>query len=69
MENSIAESELSVLTRQCLKGRRFEDIEMLIRELLAWAAINNQSQRGVDWHFTTDDARDKLKFLYPKILL
>ncbi len=66
---NIAECELSVLTRQCLKGRRFEDIERLLGKLLPWAASNNQSQRAVDWQFTTDDARDKLKSLYPKIVL
>lgn len=62
---NIAECELSVLTRQCL-GRRIPDIETLTKETNAWTTKRNKSQTGVDWRFTTKDARFKLKSLYPK---
>jgi hypothetical protein len=61
---NIAEIELSVLTMQCL-GRRISDIGFLQSELSAWESQRNDSQKSVDWHFSTSDARDKLKFLYP----
>ena len=63
---NIAEIELSVMTRQCL-GRRIPDTVALNKELSAWETDRNTSQKGVDWHFTTPQARDKLKWLYPKI--
>lgn len=62
---NIAEIELSVMTRQCL-GRRFPSITGLASELSIWESTQNTSQRGVDWQFTTDDARMKLKRLYPQ---
>jgi DDE superfamily endonuclease len=65
---NIAENELSSMTRQCLKGRRLGDIDFLRSETAAWHQASNQKQRGVDWHFRIDDARRKLKNLYPKIL-
>jgi len=64
-----AENELSSFTRQCLKGRRIENINMLQTESAAWEQNSNQKQRGVDWQFKIDDARTKLKNLYPKILI
>lgn len=64
-----AESELSCMTRQCLKHRRIGDIETLRREIAAWSADINDAQRGVDWHMGTDDARRKLKSVYPQIKL
>jgi len=64
---NIAENELSCMTRQCLTGRRIEDIELLREETDAWSAATNEKQRGVEWQFTTDDARAKLTSLYPKI--
>ncbi|WP_394713764.1 IS630 family transposase [uncultured Desulfuromonas sp.] len=64
---NIAENELSSMTRQCLSGRRIESIEMLRKETAAWASASNKKQRGVDWQFTIDNARNKLKSLYPKI--
>lgn len=64
---SIAEIELSALTRQCLK-RRIPTIEALRAETTAWNRQSNQSQKGVDWQFTAEDARVKLKWLYPMIL-
>lgn len=62
----VAEIELSVLTKQCL-DRRIPDIPTLRRETAAWADRRNAEQTGVDWQFTTDDARIKLKRLYPQI--
>lgn len=66
---NIAENELSSLTRQCLKDRRLEEINMLQTETTAWEKDSNHKQRGVDWQFKIDDARTKLKSLYPKILV
>ena len=65
---NIAENELSCMTRQCLKGRRTEDIELLREETEAWAAATNENQRGVQWQFTIEDARTKLTSLYPNII-
>lgn len=62
---NIAEIELSVMTRQCL-GRRIPEISELSMELQEWESRRNYSQKGVDWQFTTDDARIKLKRLYPQ---
>lgn len=62
----IAEIELSVFTRQCL-DRRIDDIDTLRREAKAWAERRNTEQTGVDWQFTSEDARTKLKRLYPEI--
>jgi len=61
---NIAEIELSALTRQCL-DRRISDLDVLNHELAAWQAATNADQRQVDWQFTTDDARVKLRHLYP----
>ncbi len=61
---NIAEIELSCLTRQCL-DRRIGDLETLNTELAAWQHNTNLDQRQVHWHFTTDDARTKLRHLYP----
>jgi hypothetical protein len=65
---NIAENELSSLTRQCLKGRRLGDIELLRSETTAWHQASNAKQCGVDWQFQINDARAKLKSLYPKIV-
>lgn len=62
---NIAEIELSVLSGQCL-NRRVATIESLRAELSAWENTRNLNQKGVDWQFTTDDARIKLKRLYPQ---
>jgi hypothetical protein len=64
---NIAECELSALSRQCLAGRRIGHLDELQREVAAWAADINEKQRAVDWQFQIDDARTKLKHLYPKI--
>jgi transposase len=65
---NMAELELSVLARQCL-DRRLPDQETLAREVAAWEAERNAAAVTVDWHFTTADARVKLKRLYPSIEL
>lgn len=65
---NMAETELSVLARQCLK-RRIADIQTLTREVRAWEKQRNQAKCRVDWRFTTSDARIKLKRLYPSIQL
>jgi len=65
---NIAEIELSALSTECLGTRRIPTIEALNKELSAWEIKRNSSQKGVDWHFTYDDARIKLKRLYPVIL-
>ena len=64
---NIAENELSAMTRQCVHGRRFATIGELREETAAWHQYTNDKQRGVDWQFRIDDARTKLKSLYPKI--
>lgn len=66
---NIAENELSSMTRQCITGRRFATIELLRTETAAWQAASNAKQRGVDWQFKVDDARCKLKSVYPKIIV
>jgi hypothetical protein len=63
---NIAETELSSMTRQCISGRRIGELETLQREVAAWSADVNQSQRGVDWRMKINDARYKLKSVYPK---
>ena len=64
---NIAENELSSLTRQCVAGRRFGDVETLRGETQAWWTDVNETQRGVEWHMKVDDARSKLNSVYPKI--
>ena len=64
---NVAENELSSLTRQCMHGRRFATIDEIRKETKAWETATNAKQRGVDWQFQIDDARQKLKSLYPKI--
>jgi DDE superfamily endonuclease len=61
---NIAEIELAALTRQCL-DRRISDLALLNTELTAWQEHVNADQRQVEWQFTTDDARIKLRRLYP----
>ena len=61
----IAEIELSALGRQCIANNRIPDLPSLRNLLKPWATARNATQKGVDWHFTTVDARFKLKHLYP----
>jgi hypothetical protein len=60
---NVAECELSVLTRQCL-DRRIPNIEALNKQLSVWEKDRNNSVKPVNWHFTTKQARGKLKHLY-----
>lgn len=61
---NMVEIELSVLVRQCL-GQRLPDLKSLSAEVAAWEAQRNRVGASVDWRFTTEDARIKLKSLYP----
>jgi hypothetical protein len=63
---NMAEIELSVLSRQCL-DRRIPDQTTLVREVAGWQDECNKAVATLDWRFTTDDARIKLKKLYPSI--
>ena len=64
---NMAEIELSVLQRQGLSDR-IESLEQMRREVSAWTRRRNAEIRRIDWQFTTEDARIKLKHLYPKFL-
>ena len=66
---NITENELSSMTRQCVKDRRFATIEALRSQTAAWYQNSNAKQRGVDWQFKVDDARIKLTSVYPKIIV
>ncbi len=63
---NIAEIEFSILSKQCL-DRRIPDQATLKTEVAAWNKKRNNQMGKVDWQFTTDDARIKLKRLYPSI--
>ena len=65
---NMAEPELSVLARQYFTDRVGDPCEVA-RRSTAWATDRNQRQTGIDWQFTNDKARTKLKRLYPKIEL
>ncbi|BBU64099.1 hypothetical protein MSC49_40340 (plasmid) [Methylosinus sp. C49] len=62
----MAESELGVLSSQCL-ARRIADKAALVTQVKAWVAVRNKHNAKADWQFTTDDARVKLKRLYPSL--
>jgi hypothetical protein len=64
---NVAESELSVLTRQCLGGHVPEQSKVE-EKATQWAEQRNKKQTGVKWQFTTEEARIKLSSLYPKII-
>ena len=63
---NMAESELGVVSRQCL-DRRIPDKQTLIDEVAAWQAERNSKHAKADWQFTTANARIKLKRLYPTL--
>ena len=63
---NMAETELSVLSSQCL-DRRISTRQRLIDEITAWEAARNKHHAKADWQFTTADARVKLKRLYPSL--
>ena len=62
----MAECELSVLTRQCL-NRRLPNKEIVAQEVAAWQLRRNSLQTKIHWHFTAEDARIKLRRLYPVV--
>ena len=62
---NIAEIELNVMTRQCL-ARRLDSPEKVEKELEAWEKMRNDECGKVIWHFTAENARNKLISLYPK---
>jgi DDE superfamily endonuclease len=64
---NVAECELSCLTSQCLRDRRLGTLPELQSEIAAWSDKTKAKQRGVDWQFRIENARVKLKRLYPKI--
>lgn len=64
---NMAEIELSVLARQCL-DQRIPDREALAGEVGAWEDERNAAESSIEWRFTTDEARIKLKHLYPEIV-
>ena len=64
---NMAEIELSVLARQCL-AERMGTKAHLQKQVAAWQTRRNASSVRIDWRFTTEDARIKLKRLYPTIL-
>jgi hypothetical protein len=62
----IAEIGIGILSKQCL-DRRISSLSDLNSEIPAWEALHNASPAKIDWQFTTDDARIKLKRLYPNL--
>ena len=63
---NLAESELGILTKQCL-DRRIPDKQTLSDEIAAWQHHRNACHTKADWQFSTENARIKLKHLYPSI--
>jgi len=63
---NVAEIELSALNSQCL-DRRIPDIDRMRKEVAAWEVDRNNRAATIDWRFTTEDARIKLKRIYPKL--
>lgn len=64
---NMAEIELSILSRQCL-NRRIPDLTTLREEVTSWCEERNRKETWIDWRFTTEDARIKLKRLYPSLI-
>jgi len=67
LRQDIAECERSCMTSQCLRGQRIGELEVLQSEIGMWSEKTTAKQRGVDWQFQIDDARQKLKRLHPQI--
>jgi hypothetical protein len=63
---NVAEIELSALSSQCL-NRRIPDLPTMQSQIAAWEKQRNNRQSKIHWHFSNDDARIKLKHLYPKL--
>ena len=62
---NIAKIELAALSKQCLGKRRIDNLETLNSEIAKWQQDQNERQKSVDWQFTAENARIKLKQLYP----
>ena len=62
---NIAGCELSSLARECLGKQRINSVESMNEILAYWESDRNARQKGVNWQFTAEDARVKLKRLYP----
>ena len=60
-------TELTALGRQCIAKNRIPNLTTLRSLLLSWASSRNSAQKGVDWQFSTSDARSRLKHLYPVV--
>ena len=65
---NMAELELSAISRQCLRGRRINKIEILRQEIEALIKKRNTLAVKVNWQFTVEKARDKLKRHYEKVM-
>ena len=63
---NMAEIELSALSGQCL-DRRISDIQIMRSQVIAWENDKNNRDAKIHWHFSNDDARIRLKHLYPKL--
>ena len=63
---NMTELEIGVMSRQCLR-RRIPSIEKMKTEVQTWVTERNNNKTTVHWHFTTADARIKLRHLYPKL--
>ena len=63
---NMAETEIGILSRQCL-GRRLEDAGAVQAEVGPWEAERNEAKVTINWRFTVADARVKLKNVYPSI--
>jgi len=64
---NVAENDLSSLTVQCVRHRRFGTIDELRRAVAAWSAACNEKLKSIQWQFNVEKARAKLKSLYPII--
>jgi hypothetical protein len=64
---NVVETEFSILVRQCLGHRRLGNLDQLDEQVQAWVAARNQRKATIHWHLTTDDARRRLRKLYPSI--
>jgi len=63
---NVAEIELSALSIQCL-SRRIPNIDLMRKEVAAWKLDRNNRAATINWRFTTEDTRIKLKRIYPKL--
>ncbi len=64
---NVVETEFSALVRQCIGHRRLGTLAAIDEQVQAWIAARNKAGATVEWHLTTDQAREKLRRLYPSI--